>query len=66
MGLYNLQNPRRAGNDVAKYDGWALVNIIGDFVKQDLTIERNRVLFRRAILISDEYKRAMVGGRINV
>jgi hypothetical protein len=65
MGLYTLENPARAGIDVAKYDGWTLNNIINAFIAQDLNDMHVRLAFRRAILISDEYRRAMRRERIN-
>lgn len=67
MGLWNLDNPGRVGYDLAKYDGWAMVNIINDFLNnRDLTIEYDRVQMRKALLISSEVRRIQEGRRISV
>lgn len=67
MGLRNLDNPGRAGDDVAKYDGWFMSFIIRDFAfNEDLTIEYNRIRMRRALLVSDEMKRFAKGERVSV
>lgn len=67
MGIYALNEPGRAGEDVAKYDGWAMSMIIRDFVfNQDLNVEYTRMQLRRALLVSNEYNSISKGARINV
>jgi hypothetical protein len=62
MGLYAVDNPGRAGFDVAKFDGWKMYAIINHFVaNENLETENARMELRRALLISDEY--AMIARR---
>lgn len=64
MGIYNLNNPGRAGHHVQKFDGWNMVNIINYYVG-DLPID-TKLEFRRALLVSHEARQLSIGGRINV
>jgi len=58
MGFYrrfDAAMPERAGGDVARYDGWPMALIIRDYVfNHDLTVEYDRLQFRRAMLVSNE------------
>lgn len=67
MGFYNVSNVNRAGSDVAKFDGWPMALIIRHFTfEQDLNVEYTRMQFKRALLVSNEYKQITKGARINV
>lgn len=66
MGLYRTDNPGRAGGDVAKYDGWPIVNILREFRELGLDDELNRIRFRRALLVSYEFTAIAKGARVNV
>ena len=67
MGLYDLNNPGRAGFDAKQYDGWMMANIIRDFVfNRDLTTEWDRVCLRKAMLVSDEYRKVSEGVMFHV
>ncbi len=66
MGIYAINNPGRAGGDVAQYANWPIVNILREFMELGLETELNRVRFRRALLISQEVTAITNGARINV
>lgn len=66
MGIYRVDNPGRAGGDVAKYDGWPIVNILREFMDLGLDKELNRIRFRKALLVSYEYTAMAKGARVNV
>lgn len=66
MGMYNLDNPARCGGDVAQFDGWAMANIIRKFVDNGLDTEYARTQFRRAILVSSEFRAVSKGARFGV
>ena len=57
MGFYGCLdegNSNRAGHDVAKYDGWPMVNIIREYADKDWNDLHVRIQFRRALLVSRE------------
>lgn len=66
MGIYNLDNPGRAGDDVAKYDGWMMMNILRDFRGEDLSDAVSIHKLKRAIMVSHEFRAVSKGARVNV